>query len=181
MKLFEIKKESPEWLLAESSKNLHLEHLEDLIFNSGYSGALEALNYVESLRIMFAEGTGNPTRLTVKWDGSPAIVCGTDPADGKFFVGTKSVFNKVTPKLCKSTRHIEAYYGEQPELKEKLVRHLESNRIQTRNYFAGNLLLHPAYKHLGDAKDYPNAGQYSSYENMISNLVDMYSKLWKLE
>jgi CDP-6-deoxy-D-xylo-4-hexulose-3-dehydrase len=40
--------------------------------------------------------------------------------------------------------------------KRELQLYLEANGIQTRNYFAGNLLLHPAYKHLGDAKDYPN-------------------------
>ena len=28
-------------------------------------------------------------------------------------------------------------------LKAKLVAHLEKNKIQTRNYFAGNILLHP--------------------------------------
>lgn len=44
-----------------------------------------------------------------------------------------------------------------PELKEKLQAFLEANRIQTRNYFAGNILLHPGYKHLGNAADYPNA------------------------
>ncbi len=38
-----------------------------------------------------------------------------------------------------------------------MQQHLETNGIQTRNYFAGNLLLHPAYRHLGRAKDYPNA------------------------
>ena len=44
-----------------------------------------------------------------------------------------------------------------PKIKHALQQHLETNGIQTRNYFAGNLLLHPAYKHLGNAKDYPNA------------------------
>jgi CDP-6-deoxy-D-xylo-4-hexulose-3-dehydrase len=44
-----------------------------------------------------------------------------------------------------------------PELKEKLQAFLEANRIQTRNYFAGNILLHPGYKHLDDAAKYPNA------------------------
>lgn len=45
------------------------------------------------------------------------------------------------------------------ELKQKLVAHLEENRIQTRNYFAGNILLHPAYSHLGDYSDYPCSNQ----------------------
>ena len=119
MKLFEIKNQTPEFLLTES-KNVHLEHLEDLIFNAGYSGAKQAVDYIESLRAMLGEGTGTTTKLTVKWDGSPAIICGTDPADSKFFVGTKAVFSKGTPKLCKSTKNIQEFYGDQPELAEIL-------------------------------------------------------------
>ena len=41
--------------------------------------------------------------------------------------------------------------------KEQLVSHFEKNKIQTRNYFAGNILLHPGYKHLDNASNYPNA------------------------
>ena len=41
--------------------------------------------------------------------------------------------------------------------KNKLVNYLESNGIQTRNYFAGNILLHPAYSHLEHWSNYPNA------------------------
>lgn len=41
--------------------------------------------------------------------------------------------------------------------KQKLQLFLEKEGIQTRNYFAGNILLHPAYKNLGRASDYPNA------------------------
>ena len=115
MKLYEIKRQTPEFLLVES-KNTHLEHLEDLVFNAGYAGAISALDYIESLRGMLAEGTGTTTNLTVKWDGSPAIICGIDPKDGKFFVGTKSVFAKAEPKVCKTSRDIEKFYGDQPEL-----------------------------------------------------------------
>ena len=43
--------------------------------------------------------------------------------------------------------------------KTALVAHLEANKIQTRNYFAGNILMHPGYKHLGNAADYPLANQ----------------------
>ena len=41
--------------------------------------------------------------------------------------------------------------------KDQLTRFLESAKIQTRNYFAGNLLFHPAYAHLGKPHDFPNA------------------------
>lgn len=45
------------------------------------------------------------------------------------------------------------------EIKNSLVAHLEKNLVQTRPYFAGNLLRHPAYKHLGDAEKFPNANK----------------------
>ena len=41
--------------------------------------------------------------------------------------------------------------------KEALVAHLEASRIQTRSYFAGNILMHPGYAHLGDWRRYPLA------------------------
>jgi hypothetical protein len=143
MKLFEIKGQTPKFLLTES-KNTHLEHLEDLIFNNGYAGAEEALNYIDSLRHMLAEGTGTTTQLTVKWDGSPAIICGTDPADGKFFVGTKAVFSKGEPKLCKSARNIEQWYGDQPELAEILLSALKYlSKLNIGGVVQGDLMFTP--------------------------------------
>ena len=52
---------------------------------------------------------------------------------------------------------------ESQKQKEKLVAHFEANKIQTRNYFAGNILLHPGYKHLDDAMDYPLANKALSH------------------
>lgn len=43
--------------------------------------------------------------------------------------------------------------------KTKLMQYLEDNGIQTRNYFAGNILLHPAYSHLDNWELYPNANE----------------------
>jgi len=48
---------------------------------------------------------------------------------------------------------------ENKNLKHSLVKHFEDNKVQTRNYFAGNILLHPGYSHLDDANKYPNANQ----------------------
>lgn len=45
------------------------------------------------------------------------------------------------------------------EDKRQLVEYLEANKIQTRSYFAGNILMHPGYRHLGNAREFPNACQ----------------------
>jgi len=117
------------------------EHIEDLVFNEGYQGAQRALNYCESLRQMFAEGTGTASKITVKWDGAPAIICGVDPADGKFFVGTKSVFSKTEPKLCKTTADIKKFYPEQPDLRNKLEIALKNlSKIGIGNVLQGDLM-----------------------------------------
>ena len=50
-------------------------------------------------------------------------------------------------------------FVDDPEMKTKLQQHFEDNKIQTRNYFAGNILLHPGYSHLDDYKKYPNANK----------------------
>jgi hypothetical protein len=79
---------------AKEGKNVHLEHLEDNVLNNGVSGAREAINFLRSLRNMLAGHSDVKVNVTTKWDGAPAIFCGINPENGKFFVGTKSVFNK---------------------------------------------------------------------------------------
>ena len=99
-----------EQLLFEDKggKNLHLEHIEDEILNYGISGGRASINFVQSLRDMFAGASRSSINMTVKWDGAPAIFAGIDPEDGKFFVGKKSVFN-VEPQLYKTNADIDEY------------------------------------------------------------------------
>lgn len=78
-------------------KNTHLEHVEDEVFVS-YEAATNAVAFLEGVVGMLKGNASSSYNLTVKWDGAPAIFCGTDPETGDFFVGTKSVFNK-TPKV----------------------------------------------------------------------------------
>ena len=75
-------------------KNLHLEHLEDEVLNSGIVGTRGAINFLQSLRDMLAGNAKSSVNVTVKWDGAPAIFAGINPENGQFFVGTKGVFNK---------------------------------------------------------------------------------------
>ena len=72
-------------------KNIHLQHCEDSIL----TGDLSVLDWFVT-----------PGTLSVKIDGAPAVCWGRNPANGKFFVGTKSVFNKVKIKINHSHEEI---------------------------------------------------------------------------
>lgn len=79
---------------TKEGKNVHLEHIEDEVLNRGVVGARASINFLQSLCNMLAGHSDSKINITTKWDGAPAIFCGTNPENGKFFVGTKSVFNK---------------------------------------------------------------------------------------
>ena len=82
------------FLTEAAGKNLHLEHLEDEILNSGIAGGRSSINFLRSLRDMFAGSSTKKLNVTVKWDGAPAVIAGPHPETGKFFVATKSLFRK---------------------------------------------------------------------------------------
>ena len=89
-----------------ASPNVHLEHIEDEIFNFGIEGGRASINFIRSLRDMLMSGSSRSVNVTVKWDGAPAIFCGKHPETGKFFVAKKSLFNK-TPKFYTSIAEID--------------------------------------------------------------------------
>ena len=82
-------------IIQDDMPNKHLEHPEDTIFD-GRRVALKAITEMITCKT-----------VGIKWDGAPAVVFGTNPANGKFFVGTKSVFNKKIPKINYSFNDIE--------------------------------------------------------------------------
>lgn len=89
-------------------KNTHLEHPEDSIL----TGNLSVLDWFSNQSVK--------DKVSVKIDGAPAIVWGTDPETGKFFVGTKSVFNKVKIKINYSHEDIDINHGNVPKVAEIL-------------------------------------------------------------
>ena len=91
--------------LAEE-KNVHMEHMEDIILNGGVDGTRQVINYLRSLRDMLAGNAKSKVNVTVKWDGAPAVFAGIDPSDKKFFVAKKGIFNK-NPKVYKSNKDID--------------------------------------------------------------------------
>ena len=70
---------------------------------------------------MLAGSGGRKVNMTVKWDGAPAIICGINPENKKFFVGTKSVFNK-TPKINYSVSDISRNHSGPVAEKLKICR-----------------------------------------------------------
>lgn len=98
-------------------QNVHMEHIEDLVFNEGVEGTRKAINFLRDLRDMLAGHSKTKVTATVKWDGAPAVFAGVDPRDGKFFVAKKGVFNK-EPKVYKTSADVDA--DTQGDLAEKL-------------------------------------------------------------
>jgi hypothetical protein len=93
-----------------ASQNTHLDHLEDLLLDGSDAAAwvLKVLaDFGHALTV--GERLAN-MELSTKWDGSPAVVFGPDPADGRFFVGTKSVFAQ-NAKPAKSHEDVDRFYA----------------------------------------------------------------------
>ena len=95
-------------------QNKHIEHPEDIIL----TGDLSVLD------LLLTDG-----HLSTKMDGAPAIVWGQNPATGNWFVGTKSVFNKVKIKINESHADIDANHdGNVAEILHKCFDYLPQNK-----------------------------------------------------
>ena len=126
--------------MANITQLKHLEHLEDEMLNYGVEGCHASVSFLKELRKMIGQQSSGSLMQT-KWDGAPSVVCGKHPLTGRFFVGTKSVFNKTEPKLCYFDENIDAYYSTIPDLKDKLkVALREFEKLDINGVIQGDLL-----------------------------------------
>jgi hypothetical protein len=112
-------------------KRTHLEHIEDIIITDGHQGGQAVVEYFRGLLLTLKGTSSEAMSVSVKWDGAPAVVCGTNPDNGKFFVGTKSVFAQAA-KINYTKKDIANNHGTE-ELGQKLLKclvHLKKLNIQ---------------------------------------------------
>ncbi len=106
--------------MANITQLKHLEHIEDEMLNYGVQGCIASVSAMKEMLRMLGKQP-NAGYMQTKWDGAPAVVCGKHPANGMFFAGTKSVFNKTSPKVCYDEADVDRNYGDSsPDLIEKL-------------------------------------------------------------
>ena len=103
---------------TEGAKLKHITHAENRPLQSGSKGFEHAVAALNSAH-QHAKSSGHSTHLSMKYDGSPSIVFGHHPENGKFFVASKSAFNK-NPKINYTNKDIEKNHGHAPGLVNKL-------------------------------------------------------------
>ena len=112
-------------------KRTHLEHIEDIVITDGYEGGKAVIEYFRGLLLTLKGTSSEAMSVSVKWDGAPAVVCGRNPDNGRFFVGTKSVFAQAA-KINYTKKDIATNHGTD-ELGQKLLKclvHLKKLNIQ---------------------------------------------------
>ena len=117
-----------DFIELNEAKNTHMTHIEDRVIYGGVNGTREAIFALRDMRDML--GGVKEGSVSVKWDGAPAIFCGEDPEDGKFFVAKKGIFNK-NPKIYKTNKDIDDDTTGELNKKMKLaLQHLPSLGIK---------------------------------------------------
>jgi len=161
-------------IIEESSANTHLTHLEELILTQGRKGYESARSFLLELIKNLKGSSDAKVNTTIKWDGAPAIISGIDPDSGRFFVGTKSVFNK-EPKLNFTNDDIRRNHGDAPGLVDKLVRALQYlPTLGYKNILQGDFMFDAATL---KTRSIDGIKHYTFKPNTITYAVEMESDL----
>ena len=141
----------------DEGKLKHIHHAEDRPLIHGHSGFEHAHAALLKAHEHMKSGH-NSSNLTMKYDGSPAVVFGHHPKTGKFFVASKSAFNK-NPKINHTHADIDKNHGHAPGLAAKLHAALDHLPKVTpkKGVYQGDLMhskedLHEITLHLYEAK-----------------------------
>ena len=120
-------------------KRTHLEHIEDIIITDGFEGGKAVVEYFRGLLLTLKGSSSEAIQVSVKWDGAPAVICGINPDNGKFFVGTKSVFAK-NAKINYTKKDIANNHGTD-DLGKKLLKCLvHLKKLGMTGVYQGDLL-----------------------------------------
>jgi hypothetical protein len=148
----------------EGAKLKHITHAEDRPLFHGADGFNHAYNALHAAHFHTKQGM-NSNKLTMKYDGSPSLVYGHNPENGKFFVASKSAFNK-NPKLNYTPDDVEKNHGHAPGLVEKLKAALEHapKIAPKKGVFQGDVMFtKPDIKKEGDKTSFtPNTITYGA-------------------
>ena len=169
--------------LVESKQRIdeaaRIQHAEDLVFWEGSRGAVRAIESLKKLE------QGGHTDVTIKWDGSPAIIFGRNES-GEFVLTDKSGFDaKGYDGKAKSSKDLAQMfmnrpgYAKNPEGYGVLVNNMKSvfDKYEKavpkdfRGYFKGDLL----YFNTPEIID----GVYTFTPNIVTYKVDVNSDLGK--
>ena len=102
----------------------HLRHLEDEVLYDGHEGVGRSAKFLNDVHNHLL-GKKTSTHVSTKYDGAPSVVYGQHPQTGKFFVASKSAFNK-DPKINYTDEDIERNHGHAPGLVAKLKEGLKN-------------------------------------------------------
>ncbi len=120
-------------------KRTHLEHIEDIILTDGFQGGKAVVEYFRGLLLTLKGTSSEAVKVSVKWDGAPAVVCGVNPDNGRFFVGTKSVFAQ-NAKINYTKKDIANNHGTD-DLGQKLLKCLvHLKKLNMQGVYQGDLL-----------------------------------------
>ncbi len=120
--------------------NTHLTHLEELVLTQGPEGYRMARAFLLELLKTLKGNSSSKIQTSVKWDGAPAIFAGINPENGRFFVGTKSIFNKV-PKINYTADDVIRNHGHAPGLVDKLTKALKYlPQLNIKNILQGDFM-----------------------------------------
>ena len=133
--------------------NTHIEHPEDTIL----TGNLDFLHAVKSYAV------APHGHVSVKIDGAPAVVWGTHPDTGRFFVGTKSVFNKKLIKINYTHADIDKNHKGYVAI---VLHACLSNLSRTNRIYQGDFLGFG-----GDSVFQPNTVTYVFPENVRQTII----------